>query len=173
MALLLNTKAEVDEGEFKIKPFNMKSRFFPPGSASAQRWGAACPVALRPFSEGRLLSYHLRENHSHLRERFFPVTWGKACLLSPEGKLLFCHLTEGSSFVTWETAPLLSPEGKLSRRLTQGSPPVTRGKASVLVSAAAGNKSATRPPLPPPACGAEWKKKKETGRNWWVGIRAV
>ena len=41
---------------------------------------------------------------------------------------------------------------------------------SVLVSAAAGNKSATRPPLPPPACGGEWK---ETGRNWWVGIRAV
>ena len=41
---------------------------------------------------------------------------------------------------------------------------------SVLVSAAAGNKSATRPPLPPPACGGEWK---ERGRNWWVGIRAV
>jgi len=41
---------------------------------------------------------------------------------------------------------------------------------SVLVSAAAGNKSATRPPLPPPQCGGEWK---ETGRNWWVGIRAV
>ena len=40
----------------------------------------------------------------------------------------------------------------------------------VLVSAAAGNKSATRPPLPPPACGGEWKEK---GRNWWVGIRAV
>jgi len=41
---------------------------------------------------------------------------------------------------------------------------------SVLVSAAAGNKSATRPPLPPPACGGEWK---ERGRNQWVGIRAV
>ena len=40
----------------------------------------------------------------------------------------------------------------------------------VSVSAAAGNKSATRPPLPPPACGGEWK---ERGRNWWVGIRAV
>jgi len=40
----------------------------------------------------------------------------------------------------------------------------------VLVSAAAGNKSATRPPLPPPACGGEWE---ERGRNWWVGIRAV
>ena len=37
----------------------------------------------------------------------------------------------------------------------------------VLVSAAAGNKSATRPPLPPPRCGGEWK---ETGRNWRVGI---
>ena len=36
--------------------------------------------------------------------------------------------------------------------------------------AAAGNKSATRPPLPPPWCGGEWK---ETGRNRWVGIRAV
>jgi len=36
--------------------------------------------------------------------------------------------------------------------------------------AADGNKSATRPPLPPPGCGGEWK---ETGRNWWVGIRAV
>jgi len=24
------------------------------------------------------------------------------------------------------------------------------------------------PPLPPPRCGGEWK---ETGRNWWVGIR--
>jgi len=34
----------------------------------------------------------------------------------------------------------------------------------------AGNKSATGPPLPPPGCGGEWK---ETGRNWWVGIRAV
>ena len=33
---------------------------------------------------------------------------------------------------------------------------------SVSVSAAAGNKSATRPPLPPPACGGEWK---ETGRK--------
>jgi len=40
----------------------------------------------------------------------------------------------------------------------------------VLVSAAAGNKSATQPTLPPPACGGEWK---ERGRNWWVGIRAV
>jgi len=37
-------------------------------------------------------------------------------------------------------------------------------------SAAAGNKSATRPPFPPPGCGGEWK---ETGRNRWVGIRAV
>jgi len=36
--------------------------------------------------------------------------------------------------------------------------------------AAAGNKSATQPPLPPPGCGGEWK---ETGRNWWVGIRVV
>ena len=42
--------------------------------------------------------------------------------------------------------------------------------SNVLVSAAAGNKSATWPPLPPPACGGEWK---ERGRNWWVGIRAV
>jgi len=36
--------------------------------------------------------------------------------------------------------------------------------------AAAGNKSATQPPLPPLGCGGEWK---ETGRNWWVGIRAI
>jgi len=36
--------------------------------------------------------------------------------------------------------------------------------------AAAGNKSVTRPPLPPPGCTGEWK---ETGRNRWVGIRAV
>jgi len=43
-------------------------------------------------------------------------------------------------------------------------------KHTVLVLAAASNKSATRPPLPPPRCGGEWK---ETGRNRWVGIRAV
>jgi len=36
--------------------------------------------------------------------------------------------------------------------------------------AAAGNESAMRPPLPPLGCGGEWK---ETGRNRWVGIRAV
>jgi len=36
--------------------------------------------------------------------------------------------------------------------------------------AAAGNKSAMMPPLPPPGCGGEWK---ETGRKRWVGIRAV
>jgi len=36
--------------------------------------------------------------------------------------------------------------------------------------AVAGNKSATQPPLPPPGCGEEWKG---TGRNRWVGIRAV
>jgi len=36
----------------------------------------------------------------------------------------------------------------------------------VLVSTAAGNKSATWPPLPSPACTGEWK---ETGRNRWVG----
>jgi len=36
--------------------------------------------------------------------------------------------------------------------------------------AAAGNKRATRPPLPPLGCRGEWK---ERGRNWWVGIRAV
>jgi len=40
----------------------------------------------------------------------------------------------------------------------------------VLLSAAAGNKSATWPPLPPPGCRGEWK---DTGRSWWVGIRAV
>jgi len=34
--------------------------------------------------------------------------------------------------------------------------------------AAAGNKSAMRPPLPPLGFRGEWK---ETGRNWWVGIR--
>jgi len=36
--------------------------------------------------------------------------------------------------------------------------------------AAAVNKSTTRLALPQPGCGGEWK---ETGRNWWVGIRAV
>jgi len=36
--------------------------------------------------------------------------------------------------------------------------------------AAAGNKSATRPPIPLLVHGGEWK---ETGRNWWVRIRAV
>jgi len=41
---------------------------------------------------------------------------------------------------------------------------------AVLVSAATGNKSTTRPPLPLPVCGGEWK---ERGINWWVGIRAV
>jgi len=30
-----------------------------------------------------------------------------------------------------------------------------------LVSAAAGNKSATRPPLPPPRCGGEWKENRQ------------
>jgi len=30
-----------------------------------------------------------------------------------------------------------------------------------LVSAAAGNKSATRPPLPLPRCGGEWKENRE------------
>ena len=43
-------------------------------------------------------------------------------------------------------------------------------KGDVLVLAAAGNKSATRPPLPLPRCRGE---RKETSRNWWVGIRAV
>jgi len=36
--------------------------------------------------------------------------------------------------------------------------------------AAAGNKRATRPPLPLLGHGREWK---ETGRNWWVRIGAV
>jgi len=36
--------------------------------------------------------------------------------------------------------------------------------------AVAGNKSAMRLPLPLLGCGGEWK---ETGRNWWVWIRAV
>ena len=36
--------------------------------------------------------------------------------------------------------------------------------------AAAGNKRTTWPPLPTLGCRGEWK---ETGRNWWVGIRAV
>ena len=31
----------------------------------------------------------------------------------------------------------------------------------VLVLAAAGNKSATRPPLPPPRCGGEWKENRQ------------
>jgi len=43
-------------------------------------------------------------------------------------------------------------------------------KRSCYSLAVAGNKSATRPPLPPQGCGGEWK---ETGRNWWVGIRAA
>jgi len=47
---------------------------------------------------------------------------------------------------------------------------VSSGREGVLVSAAAGKKSATRLPLPPPGGGGEWK---ERGRNWWVGIRAV
>ena len=33
-------------------------------------------------------------------------------------------------------------------------------KGSVLVSAAIGNKSTTRPPLPPPRCGGEWKENR-------------
>jgi len=38
---------------------------------------------------------------------------------------------------------------------------------NVLVSAAAGNKSATRPPLPPLGCGEEWKERgrKLVGRD--------
>jgi len=36
--------------------------------------------------------------------------------------------------------------------------------------AAASNQSTTWLPLLPLECGGEWK---ETGRNWWVGIRAV
>jgi len=36
--------------------------------------------------------------------------------------------------------------------------------------AVAGNKSAMRPPFPPPGCSGEWK---ETDRNWRVGIKAV
>jgi len=39
---------------------------------------------------------------------------------------------------------------------------INRGKRGVLDLAAAGNKSVTRPPLPPPGCGGEWK---ETGRK--------
>jgi len=34
----------------------------------------------------------------------------------------------------------------------------------------ASKKSTMQPPLPQPGCGGEWK---ETGRNWWVTIRAV
>jgi len=56
--------------------------------------------------------------------------------------------------------------GKLILETFSGFP----GLHIVLVSAAVSNKSATRPPLPLPGCGEEWK---ETGRNWWVGIRAV
>jgi len=35
------------------------------------------------------------------------------------------------------------------------------GSSFVLVSAAAGNKSAMRPPLPPPRCGGEWKENRQ------------
>jgi len=34
----------------------------------------------------------------------------------------------------------------------------------------AGNKNTTWPPLTLLGCRGEWK---ETGKNWWVGIRAV
>jgi len=51
--------------------------------------------------------------------------------------------------------------------LQQCQPPFVPGCYGL---AAAGNKSSTQLPLPPPGCGGEWK---ETGRNWWVGIRAV
>jgi len=52
---------------------------------------------------------------------------------------------------------------------------ILRGKHVIILFfcyslAVAGNKSTTWPPLPPPECGGEWK---ETGRNRWVGIRAV
>jgi len=36
--------------------------------------------------------------------------------------------------------------------------------------AVASKKSATWPPLTPPGCRGE---RKETGRNWWIGIREV
>jgi len=63
--------------------------------------------------------------------------------------------------LSWDSAALLlSAETRRSEI----------GETIVSVSAAAGNKSATWPPLTPPACGGEWK---ERGRNWWVGIRAV
>jgi len=70
----------------------------------------------------------------------------------------------------WQTLPF----GKWQRMATNPHAALRRSCAvkkrecvPVLVSAAAGNKSATRPPLPPPRCGGEWK---ETGRNWRVGI---
>jgi len=45
--------------------------------------------------------------------------------------------------------------------------PTLGAKINVLVSAAASNKSAMRPPLPPPVCGGEWKERgrKLVGRD--------
>jgi len=38
-----------------------------------------------------------------------------------------------------------------------------------LVSAAAGNKSATRPPIPLPECGGEWKENRQKLVGWDKG----
>jgi len=54
---------------------------------------------------------------------------------------------------------------ELSRHSKVGSSLKTGNKIdeckSVLVSAPARNKSATRPPLPPPVCGEEWKENRQ------------
>jgi len=81
----------------------------------------------------------------------------------------------GTSGVT-QPNPLLKqghPEQAAQARVQAGHEYLQRRRHSlpgVLVLAAAGNKSAMWPPLPLLGCGGEWK---ETGRNWWVGIRAV
>jgi len=47
---------------------------------------------------------------------------------------------------------------------------VERVKGAVTVWLRPATKAPRGCPSPPPGCGGEWK---ETGRNWWVEIRAV
>jgi len=74
------------------------------------------------------------------------------------------HMTGMLSWMATDSLGKTGQQGEVVKLLCMW------GSNCVLVLAAAGNKSAMRPPLPPPACEGEWK---ETGRNWWVGIRAV
>jgi len=68
------------------------------------------------------------------------------------------NLTKSKNAVLTHAAqPCLYPRPMLGRQIKCYS------------SAAGSNKSTMGPPLTPPGCGEEWK---ETGRNWWVGIRA-